>query len=146
MDRRQGEDSAGMLFIANPTSFPRSDLAFWSGTLPDGKQLLQGDGSPVRTQAAAEGTWIDVGELPPYSVSSLVVGDSQPPNPVTGVGHAISAGNATLTGGIQPGWRHYPDHDMANQREVLPAGGWPTSSRLSMISPSWDAWMWRFLR
>jgi alpha-mannosidase len=104
--------------------------------------LLQGDGASVPTQAAAEGTWIDVGELAPYSVSSLVVGDGQPPIPDTGLVVTPSLlENVVLRVEFNQDGDITRIYDKANQREVLPAGALANQFQAFEDIPLfWDAW------
>src|SRR5258708_16966434 len=63
----------GDLLIINPTGFARSDLAFWRNAIPADHMLCFPDGHPVGIQAASDGVWLDVGQIPPYSITSLAL-------------------------------------------------------------------------
>ncbi|MCJ7702225.1 MAG: alpha-mannosidase [Anaerolineales bacterium] len=67
------------LLIVNPTSFARDDLAFWPGHLEAGKHLRQVDGTPLAVQSDTQGTWVSVGELPPFSVNGLTIDMGEAP-------------------------------------------------------------------
>lgn len=69
----------GDLLVVNPTSFVRRDLAFWPGGTGD-LALQRSDGTPVVTQSVEDGLLVDMGELQPYSITSLFgVGGSTVP-------------------------------------------------------------------
>jgi alpha-mannosidase len=58
----------GDILLVNPTSFTQPGLVFISG---DSSQRLTRDGKPVPAQEADSGLWVDAGELPPYSISTM---------------------------------------------------------------------------
>jgi alpha-mannosidase len=60
---------AGDVFIINPTSFTQQGLVFLSG---DPFQRVTREGERIPVQPADSGLWVDAGELPPYSIISLV--------------------------------------------------------------------------
>jgi alpha-mannosidase len=66
-----GEKTGFDLFVINPTSFARSDLVFWAGGELGAPALLRADGSAIPMQTIEEGMLLDVGTLPPYSVTPL---------------------------------------------------------------------------
>src|SRR6266498_778440 len=59
----------GDVFIINPTSFTQQGLVFLSG---DPFQRVTREGEPIPVQPADSGLWLDAGEVPPYSIISLV--------------------------------------------------------------------------
>jgi len=61
----------GDLLVVNPTSFDRSDLAYWVGDLPPNVVLRRSDGTVVSYQPVEGGFLLDTGELPAYSVTPL---------------------------------------------------------------------------
>lgn len=65
------EHIGGAVVVVNSTSFARNDLAFWPGKLAEGQHFVSADNSPVYSQATADGTWIDLGEIQPFSAVSL---------------------------------------------------------------------------
>ncbi len=82
----------GGVLIVNPTSFARRDLVYWAGSHGQEVSLRHGDGAPVRTQPVEGGLLLDVGELPPYSITPLFVADEQ----LSG-GHELSHGQTVST-------------------------------------------------
>jgi alpha-mannosidase len=69
---------AGDLLLVNPTSFARSDLALYPAQLPSGAGLALPDGKPVLSQTSSDGTWLDAGEVPPFSLTALVFSKDGP--------------------------------------------------------------------
>jgi alpha-mannosidase len=67
----------GDLLIVNPTSFSRSDLVFTQKLIPEGTDFEKEDGSHVETQFVKDGSLLDVGAVPPYSISPLWVKNSK---------------------------------------------------------------------
>ncbi|HZR40554.1 MAG TPA: alpha-mannosidase, partial [Ktedonobacteraceae bacterium] len=64
----------GDLLVANPTSFERADLAFWSGKLAVDQYLKQSvTNEVVRTQEISDGTLIALEASAPLSVTSLTI-------------------------------------------------------------------------
>ncbi len=61
----------GDMWVVNPTSFPRRDLAFWAYAEAGNVTLQRSDGSLVPVQPVDGGLLLDAGELPPYSVTPL---------------------------------------------------------------------------
>jgi len=61
----------GDLLIVNPTSFSRSDLLFTPLEKSSGTDFENKDGSSVDTQYVNGGLLLDVGIVPPYSVTPL---------------------------------------------------------------------------
>jgi alpha-mannosidase len=77
-----GERTSGDLLLVNPTSFARSDLAFWPHGDLGTHTLERADGSPIQTQAVEGGLLLDIGDSPPYSITPLLLSESSPiPNP-----------------------------------------------------------------
>ncbi|MCE7980050.1 MAG: alpha-mannosidase [Caldilinea sp. CFX5] len=134
--------SGHSLLLVNPTAFTRHDLAFWPNELPLNQQLRHSDGALVLTQPTLDGTWIDAGALPPYSVTVLQIGPAQPPvafslltatpelleNPYVRV-ELNQAGNIVRL------------YDKVNEREVLPAHTFANQLQAFEDRPlNWDAW------
>lgn len=67
----RADDLGGELWVVNPTSFPRRDLALWPGGQVEGATLQSPDGGVVATQPTDQGLLLDVGEAPPYSLTPL---------------------------------------------------------------------------
>jgi len=69
------KSNADILTI-NPTSFQRSDLAFYPGKLKKKQTIQRLDGTTSPTQQSKNGTWIDTGTLEPYSINTFKIVDS----------------------------------------------------------------------
>jgi alpha-mannosidase len=133
---------AGDLLIVNPTGFARHDLAFYPGQLPSGSGLALPDGKLVLTQASANGTWLDAGELPPLSVTGIIVSAEAPAaasRPLAVAPNAIendfvrieldAAGDITRI------------YDKVRAREVLPPGALANQFQAFEDRPKeWEAW------
>ena len=159
------ERLGGEVIIVNPTSFTRSDLAYFPGQLPsDG--LRRPDGQVVRTQTGAGGTLMDAGELPPYSVTPLrVVPTSAVYEGISPIGHEAASSHALSAHG--PGARLATTllattnrlendylrvefnasgdmtriYDKINRREVLPSGAIANQWQAFEDRPrNFDAW------
>ncbi len=137
----------GDWLIVNPTSFARNDLAFGPGGVGG---VQRADGTPVLVQATADGTWIDAGELAPYSVTPLVIRGAHDPSFV----HRLSlaqrlplAASPTL---LENDWLRveldeFGDitriYDKTHARQVLPAGAIANQFQAFEDRPKqWDAW------
>lgn len=130
------------LFVANPTSFTRSDLAWLPGTLPAGQAIRRGDGSPVAMQPGDSGTWLDLGEVAPFSITPLHVGQGEaaaPENRLVATPTLLE--NEFLRVELNAAGDITRIYDKRAQREVLPAGA--TANRFQAFEDrpmSWDAW------
>jgi alpha-mannosidase len=62
---------SGDIFIVNPTSFPRSDIAFLPDKNHETPGLQHKDGSDVLLQQTERGYLIDAGSIPPYNITGL---------------------------------------------------------------------------
>ncbi len=149
------ETTGGDLLVVNPTSFPRSDLAFWPGTLPEGKQLRL-NGKTVITQPAENGTWLGLGTLEPYSLNALEIVDLHPAGEndrgETRTTPAVEpVGDPTATPGtlenecLRVEFNYAGDiisiYDKTNHREVLPEGQIANHIKAYEDRPiRWDAW------
>jgi alpha-mannosidase len=119
-----GQQMGGDLLVVNPTSFPRHDLAFWTGGELQGGALQRSDGSPVGLQAV-EGGWIlDSGCLPPYSVTPLF--QCPVPNGQSPAANLVITPNLLANDFLQVEFNAAGDiarlYDKINRREVLPPG------------------------
>ncbi len=65
------EQLGGDVLVVNPTSFHRSDLAFWPNPGAESRALQRTDGYPVPIQPVEGGLLLDIGYLPPYSITPL---------------------------------------------------------------------------
>ncbi|MBC7249714.1 MAG: alpha-mannosidase, partial [Anaerolineae bacterium] len=116
----------GDVLLVNPTAFPRRDLAFWPNPSVESTALRRADGSPIPAQPAAGGFLLDVGELPPYSVTPLVIdsaraGDHPPPaSAITATPRTLE--NDYLRVELDEAGDIVRLYDKLHDREVLPAG------------------------
>ncbi len=132
----------GDVLLVNPTSFIRSDLAFWRGQLKAGQKLQTADGSPVLTQTGDHGTWIAAEGVRAYSALPLVMADGESP----AVEHPVTAAPDCLENQhIRIEFDTYGDitriYDKRSQREVLPPGAVANQFQaFEDRSMNWDAW------
>jgi alpha-mannosidase len=154
--RRQGEQvraealaalatqmGAGLLAV-NPTGFARCDLAFFAGELPAGRQITRADGTPVAVQPTTGGAWLDLGELPPYSVTALrmVEGEITAPAPAAALRASPTLlENDRLRVELDAAGDITRIYDKANRREALPTGTFANQFLAFEDRPmDWDAW------
>ncbi len=134
----------GDLLIVNPTTFARNDLAFWPGQLAAGQRLQRGNGTPLPVQSTADGTWIAAGELPPFSITPLVVTETEVKTPPFDTGLAASPTlleNDYLRVELNDDGDVIRIYDKANRREVLPAGAVANQFQAFEDRPlTFDAW------
>jgi alpha-mannosidase len=136
----------GEVLIVNPTSFARHDLALLADTLPEGHALFRDD-HVVVTQTVEGGTWLDVDELPPYSITPLRLFPSSAGRGVRSEGEGVFTispahlENALLRVELNADGDITRIYDKANRREVLPPGAianqWQAFEDRPMF---WDAW------
>ncbi|MEZ4867052.1 MAG: alpha-mannosidase [Caldilineaceae bacterium] len=130
------------LLLINPTAFTRHDLAFWPAQLPPEQQLCHPDGAVALVQVTGDGTWIDAGALPPYSVTVLQFAAAPSAVPAT----TLTATPTLLENSlVRVELNHAGDivriYDKVNAREVLPAN--TTANQLQAFEDrplNWDAW------
>lgn len=126
------EKLGGDVLVANPTSFKRSDLAFWSDPNVKNPALQRADGSPVHIQSIEGGLLLDTGYLPPYSIMPLLsttlmsnlqspISNLQPPTSNLTVTPTLLE-NAYLRVELDTAGDIVRIYDKLNGREVLPAG------------------------
>jgi alpha-mannosidase len=136
------EQTGGDVLIVNPTSFPRNDLAFWPG---GAGALERADGAPVLVQAVESGLLLDVGELPPFSVTPLDMANQ----PISNLQSPVSTllvtptllENALLHVELDEAGDIVRIYDKANAREVLPASAIANQFQAFEDRPKqWDAW------
>ncbi len=132
----------GELLLVNPTSFHREDLAFWSGTAPQGTHLCRTDGTPVLSQVTRDGTWFAAGPLAPYSVTVLVNSTAAAPPPATTVKATTDAlENDFVRVELNRAGDITRIYDKVQGREVLPAGAIANQFQAFEDRPLfWDAW------
>jgi alpha-mannosidase len=140
--RRLGGAPGQALCLVNPTSFVQNELAYWPGALAAGQSLRLGDGTPLATQPAAEGTWIAAGELAPYSVTRVEVSQGQPAVPTTGLTVTPTLlENELLRIELDAAGDVVRIFDKARQREVLPSGAIANQFQAFEDRPmQWGAW------
>jgi alpha-mannosidase len=128
--------------VVNPTSFARADLAWWGDRLPPGRRLLRADGTAVPTQGGEGGTWIAAGPLAPFSATSLLFGDGEPPPCEEAVFAAPDVlQNNLLRVELDSAGDIIRIHDKAHDREVLPRGEVANVLQAFEDRPlNWDAW------
>lgn len=131
------------IVAANPTGFTRRDPVFFPGTIPATLRLERSDGTPVATQPAEDGTWLDLGEVAPYTIAGLnaVQGDAAH-MPATSVCAAEGVlENGLLRVELNDAGDIVRIFDKANQCEVLPQGAIGNQFQAFEDRPmNWDAW------
>lgn len=134
--------TGGDIVIANPTAFARTDLAFWTGPLQDGKHLETADGTPVLAQVSEVGGWLSAGTLAPYSVTPLRWVDGPAPAPAISVeASPAHLENDFVRVEINPAGDIVRIYDKAAGREVLPPGAVANQFQAFEDRPlNWDAW------
>jgi alpha-mannosidase len=112
----------GNLLVVNATSFFRRDLAFLPAVI-DGTLVFE-DGTPLRTQTIRDGMLLDVGEVPPYSVTALHISGAPPrrimDNPLKITSTCLE--NAFLQVTLNDEGDITRIFDKTNRRDVLPPG------------------------
>lgn len=73
--KKISEYYSGDLLVINPISFYRSDPVVTDLKISDDSRLERPDGTPVTTQKVDNGVLLDLGELAPYSIFSLIVNE-----------------------------------------------------------------------
>jgi len=118
------EKSGGDVLVVNPTSFKRSDLALWRNPPIVSPMLQRSDGSPVPVQPVEGGLLLDIGELPPYSVTPLTITSiSNTQYPISNLtATPTSLENAYLRVELDAAGDIVRIYDKLNGRDVLPAG------------------------
>lgn len=131
--------------VVNPTSFARSDLAFLP--LAEGEEqggpTLTVNGRTVIAQAIRGGLLLDVGELPPFSVTPLRVDAPAAPAPQTGMLEVAPdrLENAFVRVELNADGDITRIYDKVNAREVLPAGAVANQFQAHEDRPlNWEAW------
>lgn len=130
------------VLLINPTTFTRHDLAFWPEQLPAGQQLQHPDGKVVTTQASAHGAWIDVGALPPYSITVLQMAPGSAPTvPSTLTVTPELLENNLVRVELNPAGNIVRMYDKVAEREVLPPHTFANQLQAFEDRPlNWDAW------
>jgi alpha-mannosidase len=133
---------SGALLLLNPSSFKRSDLAFWSGDLPPVDSLGRDDGRPVMIQPAQGGIWIDAGEIAPYSGLCLQwTGEAAPQRDTSLRVTPTLLENQHLRVEFNDAGDITRIYDRRNGREVLSPGTIANQFQAFEDRPkNWDAW------
>jgi len=112
----------GDVLVVNPTSFPRQDLAFWANADVEKAALQRSDGSLVPVQPVDGGLLLDVGELPPYSVTPLTRLPKSPKTSEVLTATPTLLENDYLRVELNAAGDIVLIYDKANHRTVLPDG------------------------
>jgi alpha-mannosidase len=132
----------GDWLLVNPTGFARRDLAWLAGLLPEGYRLVRQDGQPVLAQTASGGTWIDAGELAPFSLTPLFLEQrvSEENIPALTATPGLLE-NDFLRVELNPDGDIIRIFDKVSRREVLPSDALADQFQAFEDRPkSWDAW------
>jgi alpha-mannosidase len=130
----------GNILLVNPTSFTQTGLVF----LPDSSQRFTRDGQAVPAQTTESGLWVDAGQIPPYSIATLSVDNSETQQTTTNSG--TSSSNPILENNfIRVEFNTDGDitriFDKKASREVLPPNSLANQFQIFEDRPkSWDAW------
>ena len=135
----------GDVLIVNPTSFARNDFAMLADAVPADHDLIRDDDYVVVTQAVEGGTLLDVGELPPYSATSLRLSPSLNERRVRGEGDFTITPALLENNFVRVELNAAGDitrvYDKAARREVLPSGAIANQFQAFEDRPMfWDAW------
>jgi alpha-mannosidase len=130
------------ILLANPTSFARSDLAFWQRQINPRKRVHRADGTTALTQATRDGTLIAAGELRPYSITGLQISDDDSTIPETGlVVTNTLLENDFIRVELSDAGDIVRVYDKVAAREVLSAGAIANQLQAFEDRPmNWDAW------
>jgi alpha-mannosidase len=117
----------GDLLVINPTSFPCCNPAFLPAAGLDPTSLRRSDGSVPMAQAVEGGHLIDLGKLPPYSVTSLTLNELSQTQANQRSAKALLASPEALENNLlRVEFNSAGDiiriYDKVNQCEVMPAG------------------------
>ncbi|MBN1992331.1 MAG: alpha-mannosidase [Anaerolineae bacterium] len=132
----------GDLVVVNPTSFAQNTLAFWPDQLVNGQQLQNATGAPLLTQTITAGTLIAAGELAPFSLTPLIIGQGSHQTPDTGLQASVECmENNYLRVELNRAGDIVRIYDKTNRREVLPAGAVANQIQAFEDRPlNFDAW------
>ncbi|MCB8947379.1 MAG: alpha-mannosidase [Ardenticatenaceae bacterium] len=134
------QHSGGDLLLINPTGFARSDLAFWAGSLPEGKQV-----AGVLTQEVEGGTLLGGVEMDGLAIRPFSFTNGQPPQPNPNDYPLIASQNLLENAYLRVEFNESGDicriYDKVQQREVLPSGAIGNQFQAFVDRPlNWDAW------
>lgn len=129
----------GEVLLVNATSFTQQNLVFIPG---DSSQQFARDGKPVPVQPAQSGVWADVGELAPYSITTLQATEENQSSPI--VDHptsTVTLENAFLRVELNADGDITRIFDKQANREVLAPNSLANQFQAFEDRPShWDAW------
>jgi len=133
----------GEFLLVNPTSFDRTDLAFWPVSLPAGYSLRENStGETIYTQAGEYGTWIAPRLLPQFSVTGLkiVEGEAAQPHREMMVTQSLLE-NEYVRIELNADGDIIRVYDKVHAREILPEGAIANQFLAFEDRPmQWDAW------
>jgi alpha-mannosidase len=122
------------LLVVNPTSFTRRDLAFYAGD----PALLPAD---VAAQPVEGGAWLDVGAVPPYSLTPLTPGLGRAVKPAPLSISPRHLENQFLRVELDEAGDLVRVYDKRHAREVLAPGARANQFQAFEDRPlEWDAW------
>jgi alpha-mannosidase len=137
----------GDLLVVNPTSFQRSDPAFWAGHDATEVTLRRASGARVMTQKVAGGLLLDTGPLPPYSVTSLDLGKAGTARKQASAQIGVLAATPQLLENdlvlveFDENGDIFRIFDKVHARDILPPGAVANQFQLFEDRPMrWDAW------
>jgi len=132
------------VLLVNPTSFERSDPALWNNAGAENKSLQRADGSLVPAQLVEGGMLLDVGELPPFSVTPLCFASaSNPTDPTANLTATPTLlENDYLRVELDAAGDVVRIYDKLNGRDVLPPGAianqWQAFEDRPLNPDAWD--------
>ena len=135
--------AGGDWLLVNPTSFTRSEPVFLPLTVAQVSDLRgQAKGMSNMVQPVEGGILVDVGELPPYSVTPLTVAQvSALRGQVANLPYGNILENNFLRVEFSPAGDITRIFDKTNSREVLPPGAVANQFQAFEDRPKfWDAW------
>lgn len=133
----------GDLLLVNPTSFARTDLAFWPGHLPANHYLANAHNhEQVPTQETAQGTWLAPTLLDPFSIETLEI---VPGNTLSGASTLLATPTLLENEYVRVELNADGDitriFDKQQTREVLAPGTLANQFQAFEDRPKhWDAW------
>ncbi len=132
----------GDVLVINPTSFGRSDLAFWRGELPAGRYVQSQSGGALAVQLTDGGAWVDITNVMPLSVTPLRFVDGDRPTLQTSLHVSPTLlENSYVRVEISSAGDITRIYDKSAQREVIALGAVANQFQAFEDRPmNWDAW------
>ncbi|HEY0756451.1 MAG TPA: alpha-mannosidase [Ktedonobacteraceae bacterium] len=133
----------GEILLVNPTSFTRSDLAFWPRHLAAGQRIVYAyTREPVLTQSTESGTWLALESQGPFSITSLQIEPGEkPPLRSELVATPILLENSAVRIELDAAGDITRIFDKVSQREVLVPDSVANQFQAFEDRPQfWDAW------